>query len=152
MRSVKCEVRSANAGMRSSVLECGDASPLLLRDPHFHRSKRSLRRGSWLEHGCESHPSNWVVHDGTRPQQRRREAGLEAEEDEQTGRNESEPQPMSLETSQTGDKPSLSLLGEGRWERVGQQPAPAQRSGGVRVDSTFGRQARVTREDSGDGR
>ena len=62
---------------------------------------------------------------GTRPQQRRREAGLEAEEDEQTGRNESEPHQMSLETPQTGDKPSLSLLGEGRWERVGQQPASA---------------------------
>jgi len=52
MRSAKCEVRSANAGMRSSVLECGDASPLLLRDPHFHRSKRREPRldaaGSFL--------------------------------------------------------------------------------------------------------
>src|SRR5947199_7475166 len=103
----------------------------------LNRRERSLRQGSWLERGCKSHPS---VHDGTRPQQRRREAGLEAEEDEQTGRNESEPHLMSLETPQTGDKPSLSLLGEGRWERVGQQPASAQRSGGVRVDSTSARQ------------
>jgi len=36
---------------------------------------------------------------------------------------------MSLETSQTGDKPELSLLGEGRWERV-DTTTPAQRSGG----------------------
>jgi hypothetical protein len=115
-------------------------------------SKQSLRQRSWLGRGCESHPSNWAVHDGTRPQQRRREAGLEAEGDEQTGRNESEPHQMSLETPQTGEKPSLSLLGEGRWERVGKQPAPAQRSGGVRVDSTSGRQVRVTWENCGDGR
>ena len=78
--------------------------------------------------------------------------GWKLREMEQTSRNESEPHLMSLETPQTGDKPSLSLLGEGRWERVGQQPAPAQRSGGVRVDSTSGRQDRVTREDFGDGR
>ena len=112
----------------------------------------TLRQGSWLERGCESHPPSWAVHGGTQPQQRRREAGLEAEEDEQTGRNESEPHIMSLDISQTGDKPSPSSLGEGRWERVGQQPAPAQRSGGVCVDSTSGRQARITWEDSGDGR
>jgi hypothetical protein len=105
-----------------------------------------------LEHGCESHPPSWAVHGGTRPQQHRREAGLDAEEDEQTGRNESEPQVMSLDISQTGDKPSPSSLGEGRWERVGQPPVSAQRSGGVCVDSTSGRQARVTCEDSGDGR
>jgi len=114
--------------------------------------QRGLRQGSWLERGCESHPPSWAVHGGTRPQQRRREAGLEAEEDEPTGRNESEPHRMSLDISQTGDKPSPSSLGEGRWERVGQQPASAQRSGGVCVDSTSGRRARVTWEDSGDGR
>src|SRR6266478_528499 len=118
----------------------------------LNRRKQSLRQGSWLERGCESHPPSWAVHGGTRPQQRRREAGLEAGGDEQTGRNESEPHQMSLETPQTGDKPSLSLLGEGRWERVGQQPALAQHSGGVCVDSTSGRQVRITREDSGDGR
>jgi hypothetical protein len=117
-----------------------------------HRRQRALRQGSWLDRGCESHPPSWVVHGGTRPQQRRREAGLDAEEDEQTGRNESEPHIMSLDISQTGDKPSPSSLGEGRWERVGQQPASAQRSGGVCVDSTSGRQARVTWEDSGDGK
>jgi len=78
--------------------------------------------------------------------------GWKLREMEQTSRNESEPHLMSLETSQTRDKPSLSLLGEGRWGRVGQQPALAQRSGGVRVDSASGRQVRVTWEDSGDGR
>src|SRR5439155_2820684 len=93
-----------------------------------NRRKRSLRQGSWLERGCKSHPSSWAVHDGTRPQQRRREAGLEAEEDEQTGRNESEPNLMSLETPQTEDKPSLSLLGKGRWQQVGKQPASSQRA------------------------
>jgi hypothetical protein len=77
---------------------------------------------------------------------------LDAEEDEQTGRNESEPHIMSPDISQTGDKPSPCSLGEGRWERVGQQPASAQRSGGVCGDSTSGRQARVTWEDSGDGK
>ena len=118
----------------------------------FHREQRRLRQGSWLDRGCESHPPNWAVHGGTRPQQRRREAGLDAEGDEQTGRNESEPHIMSLDISQTGDKPSPSSLGEGRWGRVGQQPASAQRSGGVCVDSTSGRQARITWEDSGDGR
>ena len=118
----------------------------------FHWKQRRLRQGSWLERGCESHPPSWAVHGGTRPQQRRREAGLEAEGDEQTGRNESEPHIMSLDISRTGDKPSPSSLGEGRWERVGQQPASAQRSGGVCVDSTSGRQARITWEDSGDGR
>src|SRR5213595_3448269 len=61
---------------------------------------------------------------------------------ELTSRNESEPHLMSLETSQTRDKPSLSSLGEGRWERVGKQPALAQRSGGVRVDSASGSQDR----------
>ena len=118
----------------------------------FHQKQRRLRQGSWLDRGCESHPPSWVVHGGTRPQQRRREAGLDAEEDEQTGRNESEPHIMSPDISQTGDKPSPSSLGEGRWERVGQQPASAQHSGGVCVDSTSGRQARVTWEDSGDGK
>src|SRR5436190_22313557 len=112
----------------------------------FHPSKRSLRRGSWLEHGCESHPSSWVVHDGTRPQQRRREAGLEAEEDEQTGRNESEPHPMSLENFNTREKPSPSSAGEGRREQAGKQPAPAQRSGGVCVDSTSASKVRESRE------
>ncbi len=118
----------------------------------FHWKQRRLRQGSWVARGCESHPPSWAVHGGTRPQQRRREAGLDAEEDEQTGRNENEPHIMSLDISQTGDKPSPSSLGEGPWERVGQQPASAQRSGGVCVDSTSGRQARVTWEDSGDGR
>src|SRR5216117_1585235 len=70
---------------------------------------------------------------------------------EQTGRNESEPHQMSLETSGTGAKPNPSSLGEGRREQAGQQSAPAQNSGGVRVDSTSGSKARVSWEDSGDG-
>ena len=70
---------------------------------------------------------------------------------EQTGRNESEPHQMSLETPEPGAKPSPSLLGEGRREQAGQQSAPAQTSGGVRVDSTSGSKARVSWEDSGDG-
>jgi len=61
---------------------------------------------------------------------------LEAEEDEQAGRNENEPHPMSLDKLRTGDKPSRCLIGEGRREEAGQRPAPSQRSGGVSVDST----------------
>src|SRR5438876_8209935 len=70
---------------------------------------------------------------------------------EQTGRNESEPHQMSLETSGTGAKPNPSSLGEGRREQAGQQSAPVQTSGGVRVDSTSGSKTRVSWEDSGDG-
>src|SRR5213592_435228 len=70
---------------------------------------------------------------------------------EQTGRNESEPHQMSLETSEPGAKPSPSSLGEGRREQAGKQSAPAPTSGGVRVDSTSGSRARVSWEDSGDG-
>ena len=77
---------------------------------------------------------------------------MEAEGDEQTGRNESEPHQMSLETSITGDKPSPYPWGEGRREQATQQSEPAQRSGGVSVDSTSGRQVRITWEDFGDGR
>ena len=70
-------------------------------------------------------------------QQRRREAGLEAEEEAQTGRNESDPHQMSLETLQTGDKPSLSLLGERRWERVSEVVPGAIESAVVpRIGST----------------
>ena len=71
---------------------------------------------------------------------------------EQTGRNENEPHQMSLETPEPGEKPSPSLLGEGRREQAGQQSAPAQNSGGVRVDSTSGIQVRISWEDSGDGK
>ena len=70
---------------------------------------------------------------------------------EQTGRNESEPHQMSLETSGLGDKPSPSSLGEGRREQARKQSAPAPTSGGVCVDSTSGSKARVNWEDSGDG-
>lgn len=58
---------------------------------------------------------------------------------------------MSLENLRTGDKPSLSLIGEGRREGAGQQPAPPHRSGGVSVDGTFASSARVSWEVSGDG-
>src|SRR6266446_7635829 len=71
---------------------------------------------------------------------------------EQTGRNESEPHQMSLETLKPGDKPSPSSLGEGRREQAGQQSAPAQTSGGVCVDSTSGSKTRLSWEDSGDGK
>ena len=64
-------------------------------------------RRSWPQRGCKSHPPSWAVHGGLQPPQRHREAGLEGEEVEQTGRNENEPHPMSLESSSTGDKPSL---------------------------------------------
>lgn len=40
MKSVKCEVRSANAGTGSRVLECTNISPLL----GFHSRKPSERR------------------------------------------------------------------------------------------------------------
>lgn len=71
---------------------------------------------------------------------------------EQTGRNESEPHQMSLETSESGAKPSPSSWGEGRREQAGQQSAPVQPSGGVCVDSTSGSKARVSWENSGEGK
>jgi RNA-directed DNA polymerase len=58
---------------------------------------------------------------------------------------------MSLDIPETGDKPNPSLLGEGRGERVGQQPAPSQSSGGVRVGSTSASSAKESWENSGDG-
>src|SRR2546428_2593158 len=70
----------------------------------------------------------------------------------QTGRNESEPHQMSLETPEPGAKPNPSLLGEGRREQAGQQSAPAQTSGRGCVDSTSGSKTRVSWEDSGDGK
>jgi len=76
---------------------------------------------------------------------------LEAEEDEQTGRNENEPHPMSLDKFRTGDKPSRCLIGEGRREKTGQQPASSHRSGGVGVDGTSVCSARESWEISGGG-
>jgi hypothetical protein len=70
---------------------------------------------------------------------------------EQTSRNESEPHLMSPETPEPGVKPSPSALGEGRREQAGKQSAPAQTSGGVRVDSASGSKVRVSWEGSGDG-
>jgi len=58
---------------------------------------------------------------------------------------------MSLDNLKTGDKPSLSLIGEGRREGAGQQPAPPQRSGGVSVDSTSVSSVRESWEVSGGG-
>src|SRR5262245_3815114 len=58
---------------------------------------------------------------------------------------------MSPETAKPGDQPSPSALGEGRREQAGQQSAPAQNSGGVRVDSASGSQVRVSWEGCGDG-
>jgi len=51
----------------------------------------------------------------------------------------------------TGDKPSHSLIGEGRREGAGQQPSPPQRSGGVSVGSTSVSSDRVSWENSGGG-
>jgi RNA-directed DNA polymerase len=76
---------------------------------------------------------------------------LEAEEDEQTGRNENEPHPMSLEKLRTGDQPSRYLIGEGRREETGQQSKSSQRSGGVSVDSTSVSSTKVSWENSGGG-
>jgi len=73
---------------------------------------------------------------GTRPQQSRRAAGLEAEGDEPAGRNDSEPHRMSLEKLKTGEQPSRCFTGEGRREKTGQPPASWQRSGGVGVGGT----------------
>ena len=77
---------------------------------------------------------------------------MEAEEDEQTGRNEDEPNPMSLDKHRTGDKPSCCTIGEGRREEAGQQSLPSQRSGGVGVDGTFVSSVKVSWENSGVGR
>jgi group II intron reverse transcriptase/maturase len=58
---------------------------------------------------------------------------------------------MSLENFKTREKPSPLSAGEGRREQAGKQPAPAQRSGGVCVDSTSVSKVRESREVSGDG-
>ena len=58
---------------------------------------------------------------------------------------------MSLDNLRTGDKLSRSLIGEGRREGAGQQPAPPQRSGGVSVDGTFVSSTRENWESSGGG-
>ena len=76
---------------------------------------------------------------------------MEAEEDEQAGRNESDPHLMSLDKLRTGDKPSRYLIGEGRREEAGQQSEPSQRSGGVSVDSTSASSVKVSWENSGGG-
>jgi group II intron reverse transcriptase/maturase len=76
---------------------------------------------------------------------------LEAEEDEQMGRNENEPHPMSPEMHRTGDKPNPYTMGEGRREEAGQQSEPAQRFGGVSVDGTSASSVKVSWENCGDG-
>jgi len=76
---------------------------------------------------------------------------LEAEEDEQAARNESEPHRISIENHSAGDKPSLCPISEGRRGQTGQQPASAHRSGGVSVDGTSASSAKVSWENSGDG-
>jgi RNA-directed DNA polymerase len=58
---------------------------------------------------------------------------------------------MSPDMFRTGDKPSRSLIGEGRREEAGQQPAPPHRSGGVSVGSTSGSSVRESWEISGAG-
>ncbi len=58
---------------------------------------------------------------------------------------------MSLDKFRTGDKPSRSLIGEGRREEAGQQPRPPQRSGGVGVDGTSASSTKVSWEISGGG-
>lgn len=58
---------------------------------------------------------------------------------------------MSLENLRTGDKPSRSLIGEGRRGEAGQQSEPSQRSGGVSVDSTSVSSAKESWENSGGG-
>jgi hypothetical protein len=76
---------------------------------------------------------------------------LEAEEDEQTGRNENEPHLMSPEMLKTGDQPNRSLIGEGRREETGQQSKSSHRSGGVGVDGTSASSVKVSWEISGGG-
>jgi hypothetical protein len=76
---------------------------------------------------------------------------LEAEEDEEAGRNENEPHQMSLDNARTGEKPSRFLNGEGGRGETGQQPSSPQRSGGVSVDSTSASSTKESWEISGDG-
>ncbi len=54
--------------------------------------------------GCESHPSNWTVHDGTAwcLSARKERRGVSSPGIEPMGLNEGEPQPMSLERNATG--------------------------------------------------
>jgi len=59
---------------------------------------------------------------------------------------------MSLEKVSPGAKPSPSAWGEGRREEAGKQSAPAQNSGGIRVDSASGSKVRISWEGSGDGK
>ncbi len=57
---------------------------------------------------------------------------------------------MSLDNFRTGE-PSRWLIGEGRREETGQQPAFPQRSGGVGVDGTSASSTKVSWEISGNG-
>ena len=76
---------------------------------------------------------------------------MEAEEDEQMGRNENEPHLRSLEKHRTGDKPNPYAMGEGRREETGQQSESSQRSGGVSVDGTSASSVKISWENSGGG-
>jgi len=71
---------------------------------------------------------------------------------EPAGRNESEPQSMSLENYRPGEKPSRYLNGEGRRAQSRQPSASERNSGGVSVDSTPGSNARVSWESCGGGK
>ena len=79
------------------------------------------------------------------------EAGLEADGDEQTGRNESEPHLMSLDKFNTGAS-RAHIRGVKADESRKQTVKTCSTSGGVSVDSTSGSEVRVNWENSGNGR
>jgi len=76
---------------------------------------------------------------------------LEADGEEQTGRNESEPHLMSLDKFSTGA--SRAHIREAKADENRQLTVKAcSPSGGVSVDSTSGSETRLNWESSGNGR
>ena len=100
-----------------------------------------------MPRGCESRRSNWTVHDRKLRQGRSREAEPESTtQTELSGRNDSEPHLMSLETANR--EPSRYLNGEGcHAEQPNSQLGPLT-LGGVSEGDRTARADRVSRENS----
>ena len=100
-----------------------------------------------MPRGCESRRSNWTVHDRKLRQGRSREAEPESTtQAELSGRNDSEPHPMSLETDNR--EPSRYPNGEGCHVPLSNSCPAAQHLGGVSEGDRTGRATRVSRENS----
>ncbi len=100
-----------------------------------------------MPRGCESRRSNGTVHDPKRRQGRSREAEPESTTPaELSGRNDSEPHRMSLESENR--EPSRYLNGEGCHPALSNSHAAREHLGGVSEGDRTGRADRVSRENS----